>query len=114
MRKAIGQGPSLGGGPDLIQDGEALFWTLSESARLDLAIKEAYVLELLAMEADPRFSLRDEHLWGMSERVYRRLVPGGRFGGNVHYWFPAVTTLRRWRRIYLEAGRDPLALLSGY
>ena len=114
MRKAIGQGPSLGGGPEFIHDREALFWTLSESARLDLAIREAYVLELLAMEADPRFSLRDEHLWAMSERVYRRLVPGGRCGRSVHYWFPPVTTLRRWRRIYLEADRNPLALLSGY
>lgn len=110
--KMSSKGPPRSGGPDLVRDSDGFMRReLPEATRTALAFKVAYVRELLAMEADPNFSLRDGYLRTVAERVSRCFILRPRRGVRLASTPPSPKTLRRWRRIYLEAGCDPLALL---
>lgn len=110
--KMSSKGPPLRGGPDLVRDSDGFMrQALPEATRRALAFKEAYVLELLRMQADPNFSLRDEYLRIVAERVSRRFVLSPERGVFIASTPPSPRTLRLWRRKYVEADCNPLALL---
>jgi len=98
--------PPLCGGSDLVPDSDGFMMRL-----LALAFKEAYVLELLGMHADPNFSLRDEYLRIVAERASRRFVLSPEREGFIASTPPSSRTLRLWRHKYIEADLNPLALL---
>jgi len=106
------EGPPHSGGPDLVRDSDGFLRSpLPASARQSIAFRKAYVLELIAMEADPNFSLRDGYLRTVAERVSQRFFLGPKHGVRTYSTPPSPGTLRRWYRTYLEAGCDPQALL---
>ncbi|MHC2579168.1 hypothetical protein ACVI1J_009456 [Bradyrhizobium diazoefficiens] len=102
----------LCGGSYLVPDSDGFMMRLlPEATRMALAFKEIYVLELLAMQADPDFSLRDQYLRIVAERVFHRFVLRPKPGVLIAWEPPSPRTLRRWYRTYLESGCDVLALL---
>lgn len=104
--------PPLRGGSNLVPDNDGFMMRLlPEATRMALALKEAYVLELLGMQADPNFSLRDEYLRIVAERVSRRFVLSPKRGILIASRPPSPRTLRLWLQKYIEADLDPLALL---
>jgi hypothetical protein len=106
------EGPPHSGGPDLVRDSDGFMRReLPEATRRALAFKEAYVRELLAREADPDFSLRDQYLRIVAERVFHRFVLRLKPGVLIAWEPPSPRTLRRWYRTYLESGCDVLALI---
>jgi hypothetical protein len=111
--KKRSEGPPHRGGPDLIRDRDGfMMQQLPEATALALALKQAYVLELIKAEADPDFSRSDEYLRIVIERVTQRFVADWqRDGVVIRSTPPSPKALRLWHRKYVEGDFNSLALL---
>lgn len=101
--------PPFPGGSNLAPHSEGFM--LPEDKRMALAFKQAYVLGLLAMQTDPSYSLRDQYLRTFAERMSGHFVLSLKPGISIAMTPPSPKTLRLWRRKYIDASCNPLALL---